>query len=111
MEIYMNLIDRPHKECGNYLCTWTLQEALARKLNLPGDSMTMCQRNAIDEKHLFETDFYHIIPREHRGGLFFLLDDGAEMTILPFGVEEVKLAELKEETAELVRPSLIPPVF
>jgi hypothetical protein len=35
------------------------------------------------------------------------LDGGAESIILPFGVEEVKLAELKEETAELVRLELL----
>lgn len=83
----MNLIDRPHTECGNYLCTWTLQEALARKLNASGDNMPMKQRNVIDEKHLFETDFYHIIPREHRGGLYLLLDDGWDV---PYNVDVTK---------------------
>ena len=31
------------------------------------------------------------------------LDGGAETAILPFGVEEVKLAKLKEESSELAR--------
>ena len=35
------------------------------------------------------------------------LNGGAESAVLPFGVEEVKLAELKEETAELVRFELL----
>ena len=57
----MNLIDRPHRECGNYLCTWALQGMLARKLDVRGDNMPMKQRNVLDENHLFGTDFYHII--------------------------------------------------
>ena len=36
-----------------------------------------------------------------------MLDGGAETAVLPFGVEEVKLAELKEEPAELVRLELL----
>ena len=35
------------------------------------------------------------------------LYDGAEAAVLPFGVEEVKLAKLKEESAELVRLELL----
>ena len=35
------------------------------------------------------------------------LYDGAEATILPFGVKEVDLANLKEESAELVRLELL----
>ena len=43
----MNLIDRPYREFGNYLCTWTLQEMLARKLDVRGDNMPMKQRNVV----------------------------------------------------------------
>ena len=35
------------------------------------------------------------------------LNGGAEAAVLPFGVEEVKLAKLKEESAELVRLELL----
>ena len=35
------------------------------------------------------------------------LYDGAEAAVLPFGIEEVKLAKLKEESAELVRLELL----
>ena len=35
------------------------------------------------------------------------LYDGAEAAVLPFGVEEVKFAKLKEESAELVRLELL----
>ena len=35
------------------------------------------------------------------------LYDGAESAVLPFGVEEVELAKLKEESAELVRLELL----
>ena len=36
-----------------------------------------------------------------------VLYDGAEAAVLPFGVEEVKFAKLKEESAELVRLELL----
>ena len=87
----MNLIDRPYREFGNYLCTWTLQEMLARKLDVRGDNMPMKQRNVLDENHLFGTDFYHIIQREQRAGLYFLLDDGWDV---PYDVDSKKGTEM-----------------
>ena len=35
------------------------------------------------------------------------LYNGAETAVLPFGIEEVKLAKLKEESAELIRLELL----
>ncbi len=87
----MNLVNLPHTACGNYLCTWTLQEDLARKLNAIGDNIPMKQRNVIDEKHLFDMDFYHIIPEKHRSGLYLLLDDGWDV---PYNTDATKGTEM-----------------
>jgi len=35
------------------------------------------------------------------------LHGGAKPAVLPFGIEEVKLAKLKEESAELIRLELL----
>ena len=54
--------------------------------------------------------FTAVCKGEHKSSVVVdgdALDGGAESIILPFGVEEVKLAELKEETAELVRLELL----
>ncbi len=72
----INFIPDKGEIIGNYVCTWTMQEALVRALNINGEDVPTCQRNALNEETLFVERFYHPIERKYRGDLIFLLDDG-----------------------------------
>lgn len=61
---------------NNYMCTWVLQGATARKLGIKG-SYGSEFREALNHHTLFDTDeYYHPYSREFRKDLIFLLDDG-----------------------------------
>lgn len=83
----MNLIPKTSKPCGDYVCTWSLQEDTAHKLGIVG---TKCsdQRDALDDKTLFgEVNYYHHVPREYRSGLYLIIDDGWDV---PYGTPNEK---------------------
>ena len=66
---------------GNYLCTWWNQSKAAAGLNLIGTGLSEW-RAAVSETALFgESNYYHIVPKELRKGLIFLLDDGWDLPI------------------------------
>lgn len=82
----MNFIPETAVENGNYLCTWDLQEHVARKLGLRGQGCSE-QRDALDEKTLFgDLSLYHIYPAQFRPGLYLLLDDGWDV---PYGTAKL----------------------
>ncbi len=71
-----SFIPETAKENGNYLCTWTIQEDIAKKEGHAGNG-TLGQRDAMDAAHLFAPDSpYHFMKREDLAGLYLLLDDG-----------------------------------
>ncbi len=74
----MNLCDKPYTETGSYLCTWAVQGKLARETTLvDGPDIPSRQRLAMHDKFLFSEDsLYHTVPREYRGSIYLVLDDG-----------------------------------
>lgn len=83
----MNFIPKTSTPCGDYLCTWELQENTAHILGLTG---TKCsdQRDALDGNTLFgDTNYFHIVPREYRSGLYLVIDDGWDV---PYGTPNEK---------------------
>ncbi len=74
----MNLCNKPYRETGSYLCTWAVQEKLARKTTLvDGPDVPSRQRLALCDKFLFSEDsLYHTVPREQRSSLYLVIDDG-----------------------------------
>ncbi len=66
---------------GSYLCTWWNQSKAAAGLGLTGTGLSEW-RDALSYDALFgEKNFYHIVPRELRSGLIFLLDDGWDLPL------------------------------
>lgn len=71
----MNLIPKKtYKNC-NYLCTWYTQTKTAVETVGAGEKNNNI-RNLLNEHSIFEQDIFHIVPKEHRSNLIFLLDDG-----------------------------------
>lgn len=67
---------------GNYLCSWGRQGGVAAELGITG-AAGAASRDALSEETLFgDTNYYHILPREQRAEVIFLLDDGWDV---PFG--------------------------
>lgn len=65
----------------SYLCTWGRQSYAASKMGLSGSGNSE-MRDALTAQSLFGTEsYYHIIPREYRSGLIFLIDDGWDVPI------------------------------
>lgn len=82
--VKVNFIPAKGSENGNYLCTWSMQHAVADSENICGNNIPERQRNALNEETLFSEKLYHPYEREYREGLFFLLDDGWDV---PYGTD------------------------
>ncbi len=81
----MDLLNKPFKENGNYLCTWDLQEKIGLKLNIEGENIPIKQRNCLTDSMLFSEDsLFHVVPKEYLGGIYFLIDDGWDV---PYGTD------------------------
>lgn len=79
----MNFIPKQSVPCYDYMCTWALQGAAARKLGLASGDDCTDQRDALTDELLFGSDrYYHPYDRAYRAGLYLLLDDGWDV---PFG--------------------------
>ncbi len=75
-ELPVNLIPETSKPTGNYMCTWSIQREVAKKLGIAGNKNSHL-RDALDQSTLFgKENYYHPISRKLRNGLIFLLDDG-----------------------------------
>ncbi len=72
----INFIPEKGSYTGNYICTWIMQEAVAKHLDIAGEDVPTRQRNALNESTLFVESFYHPLEKKYRGDLLFLLDDG-----------------------------------
>lgn len=67
---------------GNYLCTWGRQGGVAAERGITG-AQGAALRDALSAETLFgDINYYHILPREQRAEVIFLLDDGWDV---PFG--------------------------
>lgn len=75
-KIRINFIPDCGKFAGNYLCTWHTQFAVAKRLNIQGETVAIRQRNAMNENTLFKEELYHPYNRHLRKSLIFLIDDG-----------------------------------
>ena len=74
--VKVNFIPACGDSNGNYLCTWAMQGDVANKLNIAGDDFPARQRNALNEKTIFDESLYHPYSVDDRKSLVFLLDDG-----------------------------------
>lgn len=84
----VNLIPSPAAPTGSYICTWWNQSSAANALGLTGTGLSDW-RDALNEDALFEReDLYHHAPREVRGDLVFLLDDGWDVPPVTPGDDE-----------------------
>ncbi len=111
----MNLLNAPFVPNGNYVCTWETQEAVAKKYNVEGENIPAKQRNVMNAEMLFgENSLYHIVPKEFRGSLYFLIDDGwdvpynanSEKSRAPFGsliLDAEKFPGYGEEPAQRLK--------
>lgn len=73
----VNILNKPYKETGNYLCTWGAQASVAKHFNVKGRNIPEQQRNVMNDDMLFRSDsLYHLVPKKYRSAIFFLLDDG-----------------------------------
>ncbi len=76
----INFIPDEGDAACNYICTWTMQEAVAKHLDIAGADMPTRQRNALNENTLFNESLYHPVERKYREDLIFLLDDGWDVS-------------------------------
>ena len=79
--------DTPSSELRlvSYLCTWGRQSKAASSLGINGTGSSE-MRDALTADALFyREDLYHIVPREYRSKLIFLLDDGWDV---PMGTSQ-----------------------
>lgn len=72
---------------GGYMCTWSIQSAVAEKHCITGNLCSE-KRDALTADFLFgEDSLYHPVAREYRKDLIFMIDDGWDV---PFGTENSK---------------------
>ena len=65
----------------SYLCTWGRQSYAASKMGISGSGSSE-MRDALTAESLFGTvNYYHIIPKEYRSNLIFLIDDGWDVPL------------------------------
>ncbi len=84
----INLIPEKGEATCNYICTWTMQEAVAKHLGITGEDVPTSQRNALNEDTLFCESLYHPVERKYRGDILFLLDDGWDV---PYDIANNKI--------------------
>ena len=66
---------------GDYFCTWAMQKEVALRHGMTGGHGT-AQREALTWGDLCDGgSLYHTLPREVRGGLLFLVDDGWDVPL------------------------------
>lgn len=71
----MNFIPDHAAPCYDYLCTWNIQDQLARQLQW-SDAGASGQRDALNDAMLFDSDAYHPLNKTCRSGLMLVVDDG-----------------------------------
>ncbi len=78
-ETNINIITGNATTSGSYVCTWWNQSVAAAGMKLTGEGLSEW-RDALCYEAIFgETNYYHIVPKELRKGLIFLLDDGWDL--------------------------------
>ncbi len=82
----MNLIPETSVPCYDYLCTWSMQERVAKQHGITGEGCAN-QRDALTDALLFGSDHaYHPYDVPYRKGLYFVIDDGWDV---PFGTKHL----------------------
>lgn len=78
----MNLIPSQSTPCGDYMCTWALQEKAAALLHISSDDPCRDQRDTLSDENLFGSEtYFHPYDRAVRAGLILLLDDGWDVPV------------------------------
>ncbi len=80
-ETKINLIPESGPVTGSYSCTWWNQCPAAGALGLTGEGLS-AWRDSLNQEALFDReDLFHPVPKEARGSLIFLLDDGWDVPV------------------------------
>lgn len=82
----MNFIPDHSVPCFDYLCTWNIQDQLARKFQWRNEGAS-AQRDALTDAMLFDSDAYHPLNPACRSGLLLVIDDGWDV---PLGTANVQ---------------------